>query len=131
MNTAALSPTQAKPTIEGNELIEYGFIHVTGLQFTSKCPGRQRGVVTPTVTQLGTYAHNNGFTIIVTEHGKVWIGTGELPREVLCRACPNAHLGDTGMTTASVVFVDCTEQFAIWDLLHRSADPEWNPKDSD
>ena len=73
-----MNPEIAK--IEGHELIEYGFVRVTGLKFYGSASGiPDDGLeIIPTVKNLGTWGNNNGFKVVITERGEVWLGFGQL-----------------------------------------------------
>ncbi|HEY1036978.1 MAG TPA: hypothetical protein VGE62_00165 [Candidatus Paceibacterota bacterium] len=118
--------------IEGSELAEFGFVHVTGLPLSRACG--HEGAVEATVKMLGSYATNNGYVIVVTRGGKVWLSYGALYGEssrcmqIICSLCLPENRSDKGMGTASAAIVDCTEQIPQHCLLNRFRDPSWQPE---
>lgn len=130
-------------SIEGGELMAYGFVRVDGLHvFDPVSPKDNKWrVIKPTVDSLGKMGTNNGFVVIVTERGKVW--SGLMPHftndgvdglnyirsrnwdDLLRKLCPNSQGGDVGWGVAAIVYNSTANMFHSWELLHRMRDPNW------
>jgi hypothetical protein len=130
-------------SIEGGELIDYGFVRVDGLHvFDPVSPMENKWrIIKPTVDFLGMMGTNNGFVVIVTERGKVW--SGLMPHftndgvdglnyvrsrnwdDLLRRLCPNSQGKDEGWGVASIVYNSTANMFHSWELLHRMREPNW------
>jgi hypothetical protein len=114
--------------VEGILLATLGYVRITNLPFTRR---KMSGVgydelkVEITGDMLGTAAKNNGYTVVVTERGEVWLkygGNSSQAEETLIQTlCPKSS--DRGMSTSCAIIVDCTEQILMHILLQRIADP--------
>ncbi|MEN9647938.1 MAG: hypothetical protein RLY57_742 [Candidatus Parcubacteria bacterium] len=119
--------------LEGQSLAHFGWVHITGLPFTRRAMvgnEPQQLKVSPEVSMLGTHANNNGYQIVVTERGKVWLKY-TAPQEgdewnLVKQLCPNGQ--DVGMGTSCCIIVDCTEQVPMHMMLARMSDPLWEKK---
>lgn len=121
-----------KKEIEGCELSQFGFVHVTGLKVTNML-NPDGWVIEAAVAQCGTYGTNNGYVVVVTKRGNVWFSygafygdSGECQRTV-DELCYPEKRGDNGMMTSAVVISDCTEQIDTYHIMSRLADPSWDP----
>jgi hypothetical protein len=122
-----------KKEMEGQELSQFGFVHVTGLKVTNRL-NPDGWTIEASVAQCGTYATNNGYVIVVTKRGNVWLSYGAFYGDrsdechrVIDELCYPEKRGDQGMMTSAVVIIDCTEQIHMYHLMSRLADPSWDP----
>lgn len=90
-----------------------GFVHVTGLKARSKTIGDYVIGETIRESDKGFASRNNGYTVLITEGGEVWLYGGA-----------NNVIGENHLKQ-SEVFVPCSngEQIATRELLARMADP--------
>ncbi len=119
--------------LEGSALITFGWVHVTGLRVRPRHDADLR-IIKPDIDMLGKGADNNGFRIIVTERGKVWIKYGhEKDRQrqteeesLLEQLCP--HGRGHGMMVAGCAIATGGDQILTHELLSRVHDPLWEPE---
>jgi len=112
------------PPAQREALRHLGFVHVTGLLYTS-CPDWcvEEGEVLHIEAQegdLGRFSHNNGLTVVVTEGGEVWLRSAVTPlpeewAELREELCPNGE--------GAFVPLSNGEGVSPQDLLARVVDP--------
>jgi hypothetical protein len=101
-----------------DQLLNAGFIHITGLESTDALGGNPN-TITAHESHLGKWNTNNGMFVIVTEDGQVWLANyhpDAARQDALARKlCPNGK----------GAYVPCSNQeiIHISALLRRISDP--------
>ncbi len=112
--------------IEGSELAEFGFVRVDGLDFLR---GSQHHTVDPRVSMLGTWGSYNGYIVVITNGGRVWMafdfGISSKPNDCLStvQSLCTCDKNDRGEKTAGLIFKDGNEKFEVKGLLERMSEP--------